>query len=131
MNCPSCGAPMRLEAAGESLSCDYCGSLVFPEKNDDGVRVLGQPTGEPCPICAIGLVDASFAHARIRYCTRCHGMLIPILGFIFLPITTIAYAWMVTHGMPLEGVNVIILVVAVLLDAGSHGSAGYSRNRRA
>jgi len=43
-----------------------------------------------------------------------HGMLIPILGFIFLPITTIAYAWMVTHGMPLEGVNVIILVVAVL-----------------
>lgn len=60
-----------------------------------------------------------------------HGMLIPILGFIFLPITTIAYAWMVTHGMPLEGVNVIILVVAVLLDAGSHGSAGYSRNRRA
>ena len=59
-----------------------------------------------------------------------HGMLIPILGFIFLPITTIAYAWMVTHQMPLEGVNVFILVVAVLLDAGSHGGAGYSRSRR-
>ena len=59
-----------------------------------------------------------------------HGMLIPILGFVFLPITTIAYAWMVTHGMPLEGINVFILVVAVLLDAGSHGGAGYSRARR-
>jgi hypothetical protein len=59
-----------------------------------------------------------------------HGMVIPLLGFIFLPITTIAYAWMVTHNMPLEGVNIFILVVAVLLDAGSHGSAGYSRRRR-
>jgi Zn-finger nucleic acid-binding protein len=78
MNCPSCGAPMRLESASESLSCDYCGSIVFPEKNDDGVRLLGAPTDEPCPVCAIGLVDASLAHARIRYCTRCHGMLIPM-----------------------------------------------------
>jgi hypothetical protein len=59
-----------------------------------------------------------------------NGIVIPILGFIFLPITTIAYAWMVTHHMPLEGVNILILIAAVLLDAGSHGSAGYSRARR-
>jgi hypothetical protein len=50
-----------------------------------------------------------------------HGLLIPVLGFIFLPITTIVYAWMVTNNMALAGVNLIILVVAVLLDAGSHG----------
>ncbi len=50
-----------------------------------------------------------------------HGLLIPVLGFIFLPITTIVYAWMVTQHMPLAGANLIILVVAVLLDAGSHG----------
>jgi hypothetical protein len=50
-----------------------------------------------------------------------HGLLIPILGFIFLPITTIVYAWMVTSGLRLEGVNLIILIIAVLLDAGSHG----------
>ena len=67
---------MRLESAGESLTCEYCGSLVFPEKNDDGVRVLGPPTDEMCPICALGLVDASFSGVRIRYCTRCRGMLI-------------------------------------------------------
>ena len=59
-----------------------------------------------------------------------HGMLIPILGFVFLPITTIAYAWMVTHSISIEGPNVLILVVAVLLDAGSHGGASYSRGRR-
>jgi hypothetical protein len=57
-----------------------------------------------------------------------HGLIIPLLGFIFLPITTIVYAWMVTSGLPLQGINLLILVVAVLLDAGSHGgSARYYR----
>jgi len=60
-----------------------------------------------------------------------HGLVIPLLGFIFLPITTIVYAWMVTNGMPVAGVNLVILIVAVLLAAGSHsGGAGYYRRRR-
>jgi hypothetical protein len=60
-----------------------------------------------------------------------HNLVIPLLGFIFLPITTIVYAWMVNSGLPLQGVNLLILVVAVLLDAGSHGGgAGYYRRRR-
>jgi hypothetical protein len=59
-----------------------------------------------------------------------HGLLIPLLGFIFLPITTIVYAWMVNNGMPLNGFNVVILIIAVLLDAGSHGGgARYYRGR--
>ena len=60
-----------------------------------------------------------------------HGLVIPLLGFIFLPITTIVYAWMVTSGMPIQGFNVFLLICAVLLDAGSHtGGAGYYRRRR-
>jgi len=58
-----------------------------------------------------------------------HGYLIPLLGFIFLPITTIVYAWMMNNGYPINGVNAIILIVAVLLDAGSHGAGWRSRNR--
>ena len=34
-----------------------------------------------------------------------HGMLIPLLGFIFLPITTIVYAWMVTRACRSQGVE--------------------------
>lgn len=60
-----------------------------------------------------------------------HGLVIPLLGFIFLPITTIVYAWMVNSHLPIQGFNLIILIIAVLLDAGSHGtSAGYYRRRR-
>jgi len=60
-----------------------------------------------------------------------HGLVIPLLGFIFLPITTIVYAWMVNSGLPLAGFNLVILIIAVLLDAGSHTSgAGYYRRRR-
>jgi len=60
-----------------------------------------------------------------------HGLVIPLLGFIFLPITTIVYAWMVNSRLPIAGFNLVILIIAVLLDAGSHGSgAGYYRRRR-
>ena len=59
-----------------------------------------------------------------------HGLLIPLLGFIFLPITTIVYAWMVNSNMPLNGFNLVILIIAVLFDAGSHGGgARYYRRR--
>jgi hypothetical protein len=55
------------------------------------------------------------------------GLLIPLLGFIFLPITTIVYALMVDYHVAIAGVNLVILIVAVLLDAGSH--SGYVRRR--
>jgi len=37
-----------------------------------------------------------------------HGLLIPLIGFFFLPLTTLAYAWMVNTHRPMEGVNLII-----------------------
>jgi hypothetical protein len=59
-----------------------------------------------------------------------HGLLLPILGFIFLPLTTIVYAWMVNNRMPLEGINLIILVVAVIIDLGGLGGGEWHRRRR-
>lgn len=59
-----------------------------------------------------------------------HGILLPLLGFIFLPLTTLAYAWMVNSRMPLQGINLIILLVAVLIDLGGLGSGEYHRRRR-
>lgn len=58
-----------------------------------------------------------------------HNMIVPLLGFIFLPITTIVYAWLVTNGLPLAGFNLFIVIVAVLLDVGSHGGGWRSYRR--
>jgi Zn-finger nucleic acid-binding protein len=80
MNCPSCGAPMRLEADKDCLVCDYCGNIHVAETNDDGVRVLDDTNpsegNKDCPLCALPLADAAIDGQRILYCRRCHGMLI-------------------------------------------------------
>jgi hypothetical protein len=58
-----------------------------------------------------------------------HGLILPLLGFLFLPLTTLAYAWMVNTGRPTAGVNLVILIVAVVIDLGGLGH-GASRRRR-
>lgn len=81
MNCPSCGAPMHLKADEDSFTCDYCHSVYVPDKNADGVRVLGESSDEPCPNCNVPLTQAALAKTRILYCTKCRGMLIPMQVF--------------------------------------------------
>ncbi len=59
-----------------------------------------------------------------------HGLILPILGFIFLPLTTIVYAWLVNNNRPIDGVNLIILIVAVIIDVGGIGGGEWHRRRR-
>jgi hypothetical protein len=59
-----------------------------------------------------------------------HGLLLPVLGFFFLPLTTLAYAWMINTGQPTAGVNSLILVVAVIVDLGGLSGGEYHRRRR-
>lgn len=59
-----------------------------------------------------------------------HSLLILLLGFIFLPLTTIVYAWLVNSHLPLEGVNLLYLIVAVIIDVGGWGGGEYHRRSR-
>ena len=59
-----------------------------------------------------------------------HGLLLPLLGFFFLPLTTLAYAWMVNTRMPIEGINLLILIIAVVIDIGGLGGGEYHRRKR-
>jgi hypothetical protein len=57
------------------------------------------------------------------------NLLLLILGFLFLPLTTLTYAWLVNSHRPLtDGVNVIILIVAVLIDVGGLGGGWHRRS---
>jgi len=58
-----------------------------------------------------------------------HGLLLPLIGFIFLPLTTLAYAWIINSGAAVEGIYLVILIVAVILDVGAWGHGEYSRRR--
>ncbi len=51
------------------------------------------------------------------------GILLPLLGFLFLPLTTLAYAWIRNARHPVEGIYLVVLVAAVLIDVGSWGGA--------
>ena len=59
-----------------------------------------------------------------------NGLLVPLLGFIFLPITTIVYAWEINTHLPLEGINLLWLLLAVVLDVSGWGGGGIHARRR-
>ncbi len=50
------------------------------------------------------------------------GWVIPVLGFIFLPWTTLAWVFVIPGGLSL--VDWIILAIALLLDLSTHGGSG-------
>jgi len=57
-----------------------------------------------------------------------HNFLVLILGFLFLPLTTLTYAWMVNSHLAVQGINLLFLLIAALVDLGALGG-GYSRRR--
>jgi len=59
-----------------------------------------------------------------------HGLILPLLGFLFLPLTTLAYAWMTNSRQPIVGINLLILIVAVVIDLGGLSRGEYHRRRR-
>jgi uncharacterized oligopeptide transporter (OPT) family protein len=58
-------------------------------------------------------------------------MLVLIFGFLFLPITTLVYAWMMNSHVALEGINLVALIIAALLDLGLVGGGVRSRRSKA
>jgi hypothetical protein len=59
-----------------------------------------------------------------------HSLVILALGFVFLPLTTIVYAWLVNTHQHIQGVNALILIVAVLIDVGGLSGGEYHRRGR-
>ncbi len=87
-----------------------------------------------CPVLLVLLLGPRLGLLYLFFFTHFlsrtyHGLLIPVLGFIFLPWTTLVYAWMVNTGRPIDGIYLVVLVVTVIIDLGAHGG-GYHRSRR-
>jgi hypothetical protein len=88
----------------------------------------------PCLLAILVLIFPRIALVLLflfsRYLEHAyHGLLLPLVGFLFLPLTTLAYAWMVNTGRPTVGINLIILIVAVIIDLGGLSGGEYHRRR--
>ena len=89
----------------------------------------------PCLLLAIILLSPRIVLALLfffsDYLARAyqHHLLVLVLGFLFLPITTLVYAWEINSHRPLEGINLVFLIIAVIVDIGAHGG-GASRKWR-
>ena len=53
----------------------------------------------------------------------------PFLGFLFLPLTTLAYAWAINSRGSVEGIYLAVVVVAALIDLGIFGGSASKRRR--
>jgi hypothetical protein len=64
-----------------------------------------------------------------RWSSAFSTFILPLLGFIFLPWTTLAYVWVFQGGI--IGFDWLWLILGLLLDISSYTSGGISRRRRA
>lgn len=107
--------------------------------DDDVTKVLpAASTAQKLMPCLILILVAAFPRIALvllfffsNYLERAyHGLLVPVIGFLFLPLTTLVYAWMVNTGMPTAGVNLLLLLVAAVIDLGGLGGSEYHRRTR-
>jgi hypothetical protein len=54
----------------------------------------------------------------------------PLLGFVFMPLTTLAFAWARNSYGEVEGLGLVVLVLAVLLDLGLIGGGARRRGQK-
>jgi hypothetical protein len=52
----------------------------------------------------------------------------PFVGFLFMPLTTLAYAWAINSRGSVEGFQLVIVVIAVLMDLGLIGGSAKGRH---
>jgi len=54
-----------------------------------------------------------------------------LLGFVFMPCTTLAYAWGINSHGPIDGIYLVVMILAVLLDLGILGNGERARRHAA
>jgi len=54
----------------------------------------------------------------------------PLLGFFFMPYTTLAYAWAKNSHGSVDGFYLVVVIIAVLVDLGVIGGGAKASNRK-
>jgi hypothetical protein len=88
----------------------------------------------PLVVGCLALMAPRFAIVLVvllsDYIGRAYETLLwPLLGFLFMPLTTLAYAWAINSRGSVEGLQLVVVVIAILMDLGVIGGAAASRKR--
>jgi len=88
----------------------------------------------PCCVGCLALIAPRLAIVLVvlasDYLGRAYDTVIwPLLGFVFLPLTTLAYAWAVNSRGSVAGVHLFVVILAVLIDLGLVGGSSRARWR--
>jgi len=78
----------------------------------------------PCLLAVLVVAFPRVAIALLYFLTTFfngvyQNVLIPLLGFIFLPVTLLAYTWLTKSGNPVDAFFMIVMIIAVIIDLGS------------
>lgn len=88
----------------------------------------------PCLLAILALAFPRVVFALLWLFTNffrsMSSMIVLILGFLMLPLTTIVYAYFLNTHHPTDAVFLVVLVVAALFDLGMIGNGAYGRRRR-
>jgi hypothetical protein len=88
----------------------------------------------PCAIGCLALTAPRVTLALVvlfsSYIGRAYqSTLWPLLGFFFMPLTTLAYAWAINSHGSVDGGYLVVVVLAILIDLGIVGGSAKNRYR--
>ena len=88
----------------------------------------------PCLVGCLALAMPRFAIVVVvifsDYIGRAYQTVLwPFVGFLFMPLTTLAYAWAINSRGSVAGIQLVVVVLAVLIDLGLVGGSASRRHR--
>ena len=87
----------------------------------------------PCFVGCLALTAPRFAMLLVvifsDYLGRAYQTTLwPLVGFLFMPLTTLAYGWAINSRGAVAGLHLAVVVVAVLIDLGLIGGSASRRS---
>jgi hypothetical protein len=77
----------------------------------------------PCLLVILSLLFPRIAILLLYFFTNFFSgvfntVLVPVLGFLFLPLSLLAYTWLTNIRQPVDAMYLVVMFVAVLVDLG-------------
>lgn len=89
--------------------------------------------------CLVALIALSFPRFAIiltvlfsDYIGKATGgqLLWPILGFLFMPLTLLAYCFAINSHGSVDGIYLVLVIIAALIDLGMLGGGAHSSRKK-